>query len=1188
MKQSTTGLENPHTTPFPRSFLSISTQLRYGPIIYVFLALLLMAFFLLWHSLRAQQNTLLPMQQKQGEAVAFAITNHLQRQREDLESAAQLMALTILDDTAQTMLLSSIPQHGSGNKHVMMVDNAGELLAFYPDDRPSNTINAPDIQNVLTANKSAHAVFTDGLSGEPVMITGITLREASGAAKGVLLLQTDIAFLQEILARHETGAFGYAYMLDRTRGWLLYIDADTDQLVQRSTIDHPYVADFVAGTAAPAAGWSRILQTPVYRGLFGDWTLRQVTAVPLLNADVVSEIPIAEAYAPIRAMIRMVAILLLCATVGALAMGSYFSQKFVTPLNQLTTAAMQISEGNLTIHLPVHPRNELGLLATTFNHMTAQLQETVNDLEKSVEERTGVINRRSSQIQAAAATARDATSATDLAELLDRAVNLVPSRFGYYHAGIFLVDEAGKYAVLRAATGPVGQTMLQRQHRLRVGIEGIVGRVIQTGIPYITPDTSQDTVYWPNPLLPETRSEMGLPLQVDDRVIGAMNVQSKDVAAFDHEDVTILQTLTDQLAVAIEKTRLFEKTQAMLTERLHTIVSNVPLILFAFDRQGIVTLAEGKGLVTLGVESIPFAQQSVFDVFYREPIILADIRRALQGEAVNTTVTLRGFTWDVRYIPVFDETAVFTSVIGVAIDVTERRRAEESLRETERQLRQIIDLVPHMIFARDVSGNYLLVNRAIADAYATTVQAITGGNVADWHTVPAEMERFLRDDREVIASGQAKFIAEELFADASGRQRILQTSKIPLAWAGGTETAVLGVSVDITERKQAEEALRQAQKLESLGILAGGVAHDFNNLLVAILGQTSLALVRLSKESPARHSIEKATKAAERAADLTRQLLAYSGRGHFEIQLLKLNTLIQENLHLFEIAVPKNIHLLSELTEPLPLIEADAGQMQQIIMNLILNGAEAVGDIPGTVTVVTGVQGVDITDRRLWQYTGEALTPGQYVSLEVHDSGHGMDQATISKIFDPFFTTKKAGRGLGLAAVLGIVRGHRGGIRVYSEVGKGTTFKVLFPAISQTPTHLLSTATTHEQPAQPGFILIIDDEQSVRETAADILQEEGFGVLSTGDGQSGLEMYREKMADILLVLLDLSMPGISGEETFRQLRQLNPDVRVILSSGYNQIEATRRFIGKGLAGFLQKPYNARQLVSEIKQGILTL
>lgn len=1172
---------NSITTP-PQLFFSISTQLRYGPIIYVFIFLLLMAMIAILHSFRTHQLVLAAIQQEQSDVAITAITNHIQHLHEDLESLAQRFDLIGSSPDLQQTILTSILRHNADTSRAVLLDTSGQSLMAYPSNPSFTPAAGQHIEQALAQSNSGYSLILNVAANQPQLMVMTPLFGPGNIRQGTLLLQTDLKFLQEILTTKKHEMSGYVYLLDRTQNMLIY--TENGALVIDPSAQS-LITNLMADNTRRTSIWSQIVRQSVYTGLSGRQVLRQVTAVPIINADLVVEIPLSEAYSPILSMIGTMSLILLIAIAGAIGMGVYFSREVSAPLNQLATAAAQISEGNLDVHLPVYSRNELGLLAITFNHMITQFKEMVNNLEKSVQERTSTINRRSLQIQAAAETARDATAAYGLTELLERAVNLVPSRFGYYHAGIFLVDEGNEYAVLRAATGPIGQAMLQRKHRLRIGKEGIVGRVVQTGQAYITSDINQDTVYWSNPLLPETRSEMALPLKVGDHVIGAMNVQSKDVAAFEKEDITILQILTDQLAVAIEKVHLFEKTQAMLTERLHTIVSNIPLILFAFDRQGTITLIEGKGLAILGVDKIQFTGQSVFEVLRREPEILTDIRHALQGQSLSTTVRFRGFTWDVRYIPLFDDEREVSGAIGVASDITERRRAEESLQEKERQLRQIIDLVPHLIFARDLEGRYLLVNQAVATTYNTTVQTITGSFSSDWHPVAAELAGFLRDDKEVIVSKQAKAIPEEVFTDAFGHKHTLQTSKIPLDWAGGMETAVLGVSVDITQRKQAEEALRQAQKLESLGILAGGVAHDFNNLLVAILGQTSLALVRLSKEDPAYQAIEKATRAAERAAELTRQLLAYSGRGHFEIQLLNLNLLIQENLHLFEVAVPKNIYLQSQLTIPLPLIEADAGQMQQIIMNLILNGAEAIGDIAGTVMVTTDIQEVHASDKQLWQYTGEPLASGSYVSLEVHDSGYGMDEATVARIFDPFFSTKKAGRGLGLAAVLGIVRGHHGGICVYSEVGKGTTFKVLFPIVSQEVATQLHNENESMYLERSGLILIIDDEQAVRETAVDILEAEGFTTISAANGQDGLSIYVERMSDAPVILLDLSMPGLSGEETFRRLCQLNPKARVILSSGYNEFEATHRFTGKGLAGFLQKPYSAQQLIAAIKKCI---
>jgi len=364
------------------------------------------------------------------------------------------------------------------------------------------------------------------------------------------------------------------------------------------------------------------------------------------------------------------------------------------------------------------------------------------------------------------------------------------------------------------------------------------------------------------------------------------------------------------------------------------------------------------------------------------------------------------------------------------------------------------------------------------------------------------------------------------------------------------------------------------------------VAHDFNNLLVAMLGQASLALSQLPPENAARVHIEKAVKAAERASDLTRQMLAYSGRGQFEVRPIHLNTLIQENLHLFEVALPKNVQLRSQSAESLPLIEGDVGQLQQVVMNLIINAAEAIGERRGQVLVITGTQRVMAGDEHLWRFTGDPLEPGLYVVLEVRDDGSGMSQETLSRIFDPFFTTKFTGRGLGLAAVLGIVRGHGGGLSVGSVEGRGTTFRLCFPAIGEEEAARATPAQAAESTGGTrGVVLVIDDEEPVREAVTDILEMDGLRVITAANGAAGIDVYRQRAAEIDVVLLDLSMPGLSGEQTFAGLRQIDPAVRVVLSSGYHQTEATRRFEGQGLIGFIQKPYDAATLIREVRRHL---
>jgi two-component system, cell cycle sensor histidine kinase and response regulator CckA len=320
--------------------------------------------------------------------------------------------------------------------------------------------------------------------------------------------------------------------------------------------------------------------------------------------------------------------------------------------------------------------------------------------------------------------------------------------------------------------------------------------------------------------------------------------------------------------------------------------------------------------------------------------------------------------------------------------------------------------------------------------------------------------------------------------------------------------------------------------------------------------------------------------ASETAGNLTRQLLAYAGKGRFIIEAVDLSDLVRQIHNLVQTSVPKNVTLRMELMEDLPCIEADVTQIQQLIMNLVINAAEAIGEHQGSVLITTGVQHVD-DDYIASVLTPAQISPGDYISLQVHDTGSGMSQDTIDRIFDPFFTTKFTGRGLGLAAVLGIVRGHKGAIKVYSTLQQGTTFKVLFPATGQ---------HTSKQPPQEIIqhsaggetVLVVDDEHIVRRSAKAMLERYGYSVVLAENGKEAVDLYKVLADKIDLVLLDMTMPVMGGEEAFRQMKTLRPEVRVILSSGYNEVEAVRRFTGKGLAGFLQKPYSAVTLAEKVR------
>ena len=409
-----------------------------------------------------------------------------------------------------------------------------------------------------------------------------------------------------------------------------------------------------------------------------------------------------------------------------------------------------------------------------------------------------------------------------------------------------------------------------------------------------------------------------------------------------------------------------------------------------------------------------------------------------------------------------------------------------------------------------------------------------------------------------------------------GRTIWISMTASPIRDGRGQVVAISASARDITEIKVLEEQLRQAAKLESLGVLAGGIAHDFNNLLVGILGNASLAKNTLPPASSVRHMLDDVISAGERAAALTRQLLAYAGKGKFVIQPVDISALVREMTKLVQASVPKTVVVQLRLAPVLPAVVADVAQLQQLIMNLIINAAEAIGNNSGTVTVTTGklqISGSEIKGATGWS---DPATPGIYVFFEVEDTGAGMDEATIARIFDPYFTTKFTGRGLGLSAALAIVRGHEGFIQVISSPGRGSTFKVLLPAAREEMARE-PVQEVKEERRGSGVVLLVDDEELVRSAAATMLAHLGYTVLEAADGQDAIELFQSNMGEIRMVILDLSMPVMSGEECLMRLKSIKPDVPVILSSGFSETEAARRFRSAGAATFLQKPYTTKHL-----------
>ncbi len=408
---------------------------------------------------------------------------------------------------------------------------------------------------------------------------------------------------------------------------------------------------------------------------------------------------------------------------------------------------------------------------------------------------------------------------------------------------------------------------------------------------------------------------------------------------------------------------------------------------------------------------------------------------------------------------------------------------------------------------------------------------------------------------------------------------------------------LIGVShylKDITNMKLAEEErlkierqLLHTQKLESLGVLAGGIAHDFNNILMGILGNVEMALMRKDElPDTVVYNLEVIKSASEKASHLTRQMLAYSGKGKFVIKEIELNKFIRDIFDLIKVSISKKATITLNLKEDEELIiNGDPGQIEQVILNLVINANEALEDKEGLITITTGKM---YCDQKYFEDTVDGhlrtFNEGEYVFFEVSDTGCGMDKETMSKIFEPFFTTKFKGRGLGLSAILGIVRGHNGAIRVYSEKGKGTSFKILFPAGKKSEKKDVSTVFTSTLKGKT--VLIVDDEDLVRQVISKMIEFLGGETILAKDGLECLTKFKENIDKIDIVFLDLTMPGLSGYEVFREIKKIKENIKVILMSGYNEQEISQKLVGRGFAGFIQKPFTIEKLIDTIRKIVI--
>ena len=714
-----------------------------------------------------------------------------------------------------------------------------------------------------------------------------------------------------------------------------------------------------------------------------------------------------------------------------------------------------------------------------------------------------------------------------------------------------------------AADAHVGRRLADVVPEVAVSLEDTYREVIATGIPLMERELRAAT-----PALPGVQRDWQVsiyPLKhPDGTVLGV---------TFAVSDITERKRWSDEL-----------KRQEAL---LRLVIDALPGLVFYVDSEHRYRFANRAASDWFQRPLSDFEGQKVEEVLgeARFEGVRDYVDRALSGEEVvfDSHIGYADRERDVHlaYVPDRRPDGTVRGMVALVQDVTEQKRAERALRESEERFRRMVEIAAEGIWILDATGKTTFVNDRMAGILGYGKEELRGRFYFDF--LDSEDRERARPEFAAFKKCANAGPREYRFRHKEGRVVWLDVTGAPMLDERGTSTGVLAMCTDVTERKTNEQRLRQAQKLESLGILAGGVAHDFNNLLTSILGNASLALQTSEPDSRSRSMLRDVITASERAALLTRQMLTYAGKDQGKLELLDVAAAARELVPLLTASVPKSVQLSLELEDGVPLVAADPAQLQQLMMNLVINAAESIAErTAGQVRIAVGRHTLQPEDYR------DAVVPieasgREYVSFSVADNGSGMDPTTQARIFDPFFSTKFQGRGLGLSAVLGIVKGHGGTLTVRTAPEKGSVFTVLLPVTRlvrsvETP----ASSSPEILAAGLGTILVADDEPVLRMFAQRALEQRGYKVVLTEDGQQAIAAL-EAHPEIRAIVLDLAMPVMSGDIAGSIMHSMRPDVPLIFSSGFSASDALERVGSDVVAAFLEKPYKANALLATVEE-----
>jgi PAS domain S-box-containing protein len=692
------------------------------------------------------------------------------------------------------------------------------------------------------------------------------------------------------------------------------------------------------------------------------------------------------------------------------------------------------------------------------------------------------------------------------------------------------------------------------------------------------------------------RSILCLPIQRQAQLVGLLYLENNLMAgAFSAQTLTVLELLAAQAAISLDSARLYAKLQQENAERrqaeaelrasearFRTFVDHATDAFFLHDAHGVILDMNRQACESLGYRReellgmIPFgfdvdADRSFFDhiearLDANEVIAFDSRHRRKDGSVFPVEVRVRSF-WQGGY----------RFAISLVRDITERKQAERALVESYSLLHAVVEGASDVVYVKDLKGLYLMINSAGARVLGKTVEEVIGKD--DHELFTSETAQAITErDRQVTASGVSQTIEE--VATVAGVRRTYLVNKGVYRDRHDQVIGLIGIARDVTELKRLEEQFRQAQKMEAVGRLAGGVAHDFNNLLTVINGNSELVFGGLRADNPNRELLAEIIASGERAANLTRQLLAFSRKQMLQPEVVSLNVVLGQVLKLLQRLIGEDIELVLRPSATLGLAKVDPGQFEQAIINLLVNARDAMPD-GGQLTIET----VNINLDEHYAEQHPEVRPGRYVVVAVSDTGQGMDEETKACIFEPFFTTKEPGKGtgLGLAMVYGFIRQSGGHVEVYSELSHGTTFKLYLPRADESMPAATVLPSRLSIPAGSETVLVVEDEAAVRNLLRRVLQSCGYTILEAQDGKVALEIAQRHAGRIDLLVTDLVMPKMSGRELVERLTQARPGMRTLMMSGYSNDVVIRQGALQASVAFLQKPFSPIDLARKVRE-----